>query len=327
MDVMTERENMELIFTSGAKPAWIPHMFTAYNFVIPTDVIADRPPFGVQCGKDWFGVQWLWDEASTGFVQDPHEPLICDDVTKWEKQVKFPDLDAIDWETAAAPVVAGYDPDRWTQLMLQCGIFERTHSLLGFENTFIAMYEEPEALYDLMAAITDHRIEVMKKAVQYYKPEVITNMDDYGAQNGPLMSNEMFRTHILPHGKRLGEALKELGVIYQHHSCGTWDRLAPDMVEMGMKAMTAVAPTNQVDQLIRDYGDWMVFDGGMNILGVLDYPGSTEEEVRAEARRAMDLFGPTGSYVAGGYCNRPMEQIVIDEVAKYGSIFYQNTPK
>ena len=324
--MITERENLELIFTPGAQPQWIPHMFTAYNFIVPTDVIADRPPFGVQRGKDWFGVTWIWDEASAGFVQDPYEPLICDDVTKWEEQVKFPDLDAVDWE-AAAGVVAGYDPDRWTQLMLQCGIFERTHSLLGFENTFLAMYDEPEALFDLMSAITDHRIEVMKRAVQYYKPEVITNMDDYGSQNGPLMSNEMFREHILPHGKRLGAALKELGVIYQHHSCGTWDRLAPDMVEMGMRAMTAVAPTNQVDKLIKDYGDWMVFDGGMNVLGVLDYPGSTEEEVRAEARRAMDLFGPTGNYVAGGYCNRTMEQIVMDEVSKYGAAFYQNERK
>ena len=102
--MITERENLELIFTPGAQPQWIPHMFTAYNFIVPTDVIADRPPFGVQRGKDWFEVTWIWDEASAGFVQDPYEPLICDDVTKWEEQVKFPDLDAVDWEAAAGVV-------------------------------------------------------------------------------------------------------------------------------------------------------------------------------------------------------------------------------
>lgn len=321
--MLTERENLELIFTPGARPAWIPHMFTAYNFIVPTDVIADRPPFGVERGTDWFGVPWIWDGASGGFVQDPHAPLVCSDVTQWERQVRFPDLEAIDWEAAAAPVRAGYDPNRWTQLMLQCGIFERTHSLLGFENTFLAMYDEPEALSDLMEAVTDHRIAVMKKAVQYFQPDLITNMDDYGSQNGPLLSNDMFRAFILPHGKRLGQALRDLGVRYQHHSCGTWDRLAPDMLELGMQSVTAVAPTNDVDWLIREYGDRLVFDGGMDVLGVLDYPGCTEEQARAEARRAMDLFGPTGSYVAGGYCNAAMEQVVIDEVGQYGRRFYE----
>ena len=265
--MLTERENLNLVFTPGCMPAWIPHMFTAYNFIVPTDVIADRPQFGVTRGKDWFGVTWIWDDATAGFVQDPHVPLVCSNVTKWERQVRFPDLDAIDWEKAAAPVVAAYDPDKWTQLMLQCGIFERTHSLL-------------------------------------------------------LMSREMFRTHILPHGKRLGNALHELGILYQHHSCGTWDKLAPDMMEMGMRSMTAVAPTNDVDWLIREYGDQLVFDGGMDVLRVLDYPGCTEEQARKEARRAMDKFGPTGNYVAGGYCNRPMEEIVIDEVMHYGRSFY-----
>ena len=320
--MLTERENLNLVFTPECMPAWIPHMFTAYNFIVPTDVIADRPQFGVTRGKDWFGVTWIWDDATAGFVQDPHVPLVCSNVTKWERQVRFPDLDAIDWEKAAAPVVAAYDPDKWTQLMLQCGIFERTHSLLGFENTFIAMYDEPNALFDLMSAITDHRIAVMKKAAKYFKPDLITNMDDYGAQNGPLMSREMFRTHILPHGKRLGNALHELGILYQHHSCGTWDKLAPDMMEMGMRSMTAVAPTIDVDWLIREYGDQLVFDGGMDVLRVLDYPGCTEEQARKEARRAMDKFGPTGNYVAGGYCNRPMEEIVIDEVMHYGRSFY-----
>lgn len=321
--MLTERENLKLVFDHSKTPEWIPYMFNCYNFIIPTEVIADRPPFGVMEGDDWFGCHWIFDEKIFGFAQDPKVPVPCTDITKWKEQVKFPDLDAIDWEGLCAPIVASYDPDRMTQLMLQCGIFERVHALCGFEDTLIAMYEEPEAFYELMEAVTDFRIEVIRRAVKYLKPDLVTNMDDYGTQSGPIMSPEMFREHILPHAIRLGKAINEMGVIYQHHTCGKFDVLMPDMIKMGMQSITAVSPANDVDMLIREYGDRLVFDGCMNNQQILDYPGCTEEMARAEARRAMDKFGPGGNYVAGGYCVKPMEEAVAREVMSYGKTFYK----
>ena len=76
-----------------------------------------RQPFGVMEGDDWFGCHWIFDEKIFGFAQDPKVPVPCTDITKWKEQVKFPDLDAIDWEGLCAPIVASYDPDRMTQLM------------------------------------------------------------------------------------------------------------------------------------------------------------------------------------------------------------------
>ncbi|MCF0230663.1 MAG: hypothetical protein HUJ76_13340, partial [Parasporobacterium sp.] len=287
------------------------------------DCIADSPPFGVTAGEDWFGCRWLWDTGTNGFMQDPKAPFICTDITQWEKQVTFPDIDKVEWERLSKPVVESYDPDRMTQLMLQTGVFERMHSLLGFEDTIMAMYDEPEAFHEFMEAITEHRVKVMKKAIRYYKPDIITNMDDYGTQNGPMMSKEMFREFIKPYTKRVIDAIHEEGVKYMHHSCGNITLLFDDMVEMGMDAITAVAPINDVDGMIAKYGDSIVWDGGMNTNGVMDVIGVSEEEVRAEARRAMQKLGRTGSYVAGGYCNSVSEKIVMDEVQKYGSKFYQ----
>lgn len=319
---MTEKENLKLVFTPGATPEYVPHMFAAYNFIVPTDVVADRPAFGVEQGPDWFGCQWKWDAATDGYVQDPAYEPPCTDITLWKEQVQFPDLEAIDWESASKRYVDGYDPDRMTQVMLQTGVFERLHSLTGFEEAFIAMYEEPEAFHDLMAAITEHRVAVMHKVAQYFKPDVITNMDDYGHQNGAFLSKDMFREFILPYGKQVGDAIRSHGIIYQHHSCGTIDSLMEELLEMGAQALTAVAPSNDVEMIIRDYSDKLVFDGGLNNIGILSRIGVTEEEVRAEVRRGIDLFGPQGNYVCGGYCPSEIEEIVKDETLKYGRNFY-----
>lgn len=315
---MTERENLKRVFTPGQKPEWVPYVFSAYNFIVPTDVVADRPPFGVMEGKDWFGVKWVWDVPTTGFMQAHDQPFLCDNITKWKEQIKFPDLEAIDWERLTAPTAAQYDANRMTQTMLQCGIFERLHSLIGFEAAFLAMYTEPEALYDFMSAIADHWIAVVGKVAKHYKPDVITIMDDYGTHHGAMMSSALFREHIMPHGKRLAEAIRSKGILYMHHSCGTYDTLLDDMVEMGVQALTAIAPTNNVDAIIAKYGDRLIYDGGMNNIGVLDRSGSTDEQIKTEVRRAIDKFAPTGSYVAGGYCNRPVEEKVAAEVRTYG---------
>lgn len=320
---MTEKENLQLLFTPGAMPKWVPHMFRCYNFIVPTDSVADRPPFGVQEGTDWFGCHWVWDAPTDGFTPDPRYPVPCTDITKWREQVTFPDLELVDWEGLVAPVRAGYDPERMTQVMLQCGVFERLHALLGFEEAFIAMYEEPEAVHELMEAITEHRVAVIHKVVEHFKPDVITNMDDYGHAHGPFLSKEMFREFILPYAKRVVDAVKEHGVIYMHHSCGTISSMMEELLEMGIDALTALAPTNDIEMMIRDYSDKIVFDGGMDNVGVLSRIDVTEEEVRAEARRAIDLFAPQGNYVAGGYCPRVWEDIVQDETLRYGKCFYE----
>jgi uroporphyrinogen decarboxylase len=178
-----------------------------------------------------------------------------------------------------------------------------------------------------MDAITNHRVAVIHKVAEHFRPDVICNMDDYGTHHGPLMSRETFREFILPYGKRVADAIKGHGILYMHHSCGTFDALLDDMVEMGVQAITAVAPSNDVDGIIAKYGDRLVYDGGMNIIGVLDRPDATEAEKRAEVRRAADKFGPTGSYVAGGYCNKPTEEIVMDEVSRYGAVLLTTKEK
>ncbi len=78
---------------------------------------------------------------------------------------------------------------------------------------------------------------------------------------------------------------------------------------------------NDLEKIKAQYGDQLVFAGGVDPQ-VTDRPGATEEDIRAEVRRCIDVLGKNGgllcssavmfSTVAG------VDDIIDDEGTKYG---------
>ena len=68
----------------------------------------------------------------------------------------------------------------------ESGPWERFHALCGFEESLVALYEEPEAVHELMQAITDFKIAMVAKIKEYYNPDIICVLDDFGHQKGPF---------------------------------------------------------------------------------------------------------------------------------------------
>ena len=104
---------------------------------------------------------------------------------------------------------------------------------------------------------------------------------------------------------------------YEAHSCGKMDNLAGDLVEIGADILNPVQNFNDQAFLARTYGGKVAFDGGHDLC--VNLPETTEEEIRAEVRRAIDIFAPTRSYF---YTNSSVikknQAIMTDEAKKYG---------
>lgn len=57
---------------------------------------------------------------------------------------------------------------------------------------------------------------------------------------------------------------------------------------------------------------------------MLERPGATEEEIRAEVRRAIDELAVNGGYCANvPIIDQQVLSIVIDEIDQYGKTFYK----
>lgn len=272
---------------------------------------------GYTHGEDAFGVDWTYEPHIHAPMPTPGK-ILLDDITAWESKVKFPDIESYDWKkqadidvhtdfmalTAGAGVIpyqdghSIYETGKLRLCMILNGMFERLHSLMGFENALTAVAEEPEACEALFSAIADHKIRYFEKISKYYDVDVVECHDDYGSNDRSFMSPAAWRKLLKPHLKRTIDAAHDCGFIYQHHSCGYIEPLMGDFVEIGMDAIDTLQSCNaNLPKLKKEYGDRITFCGGFNNLGVLDIPGISPEAVKAEYRRVIDSLAPGGSYV------------------------------
>ncbi len=293
---MNKKETLLSVYRDHQNAGYVPNFFLDFNCVKPP--LVNERPEGAEGGADWFGVEWIYvPEAGAPMVKPGTQVL--DDVTRWRDVVRFPDLDKLDWETMAAADTAKWDREnKLSLIMLINGPFERTHALMGFVDASIAMLEEPEEYQALVDAIADYKIELVKRFAKYYRPDIMNMHDDFGASDRMLMSPETWRRFFKEPTRRIIQAVHDNGMLYQHHSCGYIAPIFEDLVEIGIDAIDPLQIANPLRELKDRYQHCVTFAGGYDNVNVFDRVGVTEEEVRREVRRTMDLLAPGGSFVA-----------------------------
>lgn len=316
---MTEKENLLKMIHHEKGLEWIPIDAMCFDLCAdPYDVIRERPMVAEQKGRDWFGCGWQWNADTNGWAP-MHEHPICDDITLWREQIKFPDLDAVDWEKAATRAATWDRDGKLSIIFWESGCWERLHALCGFQESLMYLYTEPEAVHELMNAIAEHKCRVVEKIAQYYNPDIVCIFDDFGHQNAPFMSSEMFREFILPYDKRVGDALKAHDIMYAHHSCGKIDPLFDDIMDMGpMMILGLFLPYNDVAAVNEKYADRVVILAGSNTQKLLN-PGTTVEECVEETKRLLDLYAPCQNLIFDVAFSNPAHiPAMIETVKTYG---------
>ncbi|MDR2957662.1 MAG: hypothetical protein LBU61_05730 [Coriobacteriales bacterium] len=254
----------------------------------------ERGPGG--SGIDAFGVRWVTPlSGGPGSALPAPGEFLLEDVTKWKSIVKIPDVSSFDWQAAADAYLANVDRD---MLAMECvsqnHVYERLATLMGFEGALLALALEPEATFELLEAICDWKIEMLKYYVKYFKPDMYTYCDDVATERMLFMSPGTYRDLIKPLHTRMVNAVKELGLFAVQHTCGKADLIVEDMIDEGNDGWGAVQPTNDIAGIIEKYGDKFVLIGGYNTNFGPGLPTATEEEARAEVRRCMEEYGKYG---------------------------------
>ena len=96
---------------------------------------------------------------------------------------------------------------------------------------------------------------------------------------------------------------------------------------MGADDWNPCQPCNDLASLKRRFAGRVTFCGGIDSQFVLDRPGVTTEEVRAEVRKRIDDLAEGGGYIAApshsvSYQAGVMEAMN-DEIRAYGQKFYR----
>lgn len=294
---MNRKDELLRVYREHANIGYVPCLLTDANFLRHPKIVNERPEG--HDGYDWFGVHWVYEEASNAPNPDTAHGTVITDITKWEEQVTFPDLSQYDWEQAAAEETAGWDREnKYSEVMLINGVFERSHHLLGFENALMAVYEEPEAYKALLHRIADYKCELIEYVAKYYKPDILMMHDDYGANDRLMLSPDTWREFIKPELARLVNKVHECGCIYEHHSCGHIEPIIGDLIEIGVDGINPLQrPCNDIARIKKEYDGKITFVGGLSTQTVIDRPGTTDEEIAEDLQYAYDTLAPGGGFV------------------------------
>lgn len=326
---MTEKENA-LIALKGGKPEWTPCYFKAVQS-FSSGVHGEGIAPGIREGLDGYGVSLTATESANGaLTPTPGVDPVIPDIDCWRENLSLPDPDAIDWEQASKRDLERFQLDREnrvTDFIYPKGLFERMHFLMGVENTLCALLTDPEEIYEFAGVLADNKIRFIKKIGQYYKPDILTSMDDFAHQKGNFMSLETFRELFKPHLKRMVDATHEAGMMFKLHCCGKMEDFAQDFLELGIDAIDPVQPMNDYDKVFAVFGGKVGVCGGLDVQNVVDRSGVTEEEIRQEVRRCIDSYKKYGNYMIYGasidlhnpiaYTPGHSLYTVIDECEKY----------
>lgn len=317
---MTGRENMDLVW-QHKQPLWVPMINTDAQMII-TPEFNDRPLF--MNGVDDFGVQWELDPEHPELMT--HVKPGCelfDDITEWKKHVTFPSCKDKNWEAAAMRTKAMWAKKDEIQgyVVGNMGAFEKICAMMGHVNAMMAMYDDEEAFAEFVEAYADYRIEQMEYIKKYLDVDFLMMHDDWGNQKNMFFSPEMWRKFFKEPERRMVKRCQELGMHYMHHSCGYIEPIIPDLVEIGVESWHGGAPVNDLKKIKAEYGDKLIFAGGVDPQ-VTDTGRATEEEIRAEVRRVIDTLGKNGGLMISSavmFSTVPNVDIIVDdETAKYG---------
>jgi len=244
---------------------------------------------------DW-GNSWTWDRNAGGACMTPGT-RVCDDILKWEEQIRFPDFRAWDLEGAAADFLQNrYDPEMALALDLYHGPFQALADLMGgFAEALEAMFVEPEASRAFFDRFAEWEIWQIDRFSALYPADMFIIHDDWGTEKDAFFSPAMMEELLYEPTKRIIDHVHGLGKVYQFHCCGKVDKFLPYFKTLAPEFMQLQRRVNDTPQYKRDYGTVLGFNTGLEGLE----PGKkySDEEIERIVRDNIALFGPTGGFL------------------------------
>ncbi len=292
-------------------PRWVP--FPAADMQsLHMCHLARRGPAGIQLGpnlsatadrytyKDPFGNSWTWDRNAGGACMTPGT-FVCDDILKWEEQIRFPDYHEFDLADTAADFLKNrYDPDRALHIDIYHGPFQALSDLLGgFAEALEAMFVEPEASRAFFDRFADWMIWWIDTLSALYPVDMFTVHDDWGTEKDAFFSPAMMEELLFEPTKRIIDHVHALGKLYEFHNCGRVEKFMDAFCALGPEFMQLQRRVNDTPRYKALYGDRLGFNTGIEGLE------RGKRCSKAEQARLIDesvaLYGPGGGFLPAFY--------------------------
>ena len=193
------------------------------------------------------------------------------------------------------------------------------------EQGYVDLYENPDMVHYCLDKLYGLCYEDTRRTYEQIPGMVIWTWvaEDMGTQESLLMSLSHIEEFFLPRMKRMVDLVHQAGAYAFHHSDGAVRDNIPNMIEkVGIDVLDPVqwrCKGMEREGLARDFGDQVVFHGGMDNQFTL--VTGTPADVRQEVADNIRILGADNAYILGPCHNiqavSPPENIVAVYEAGY----------
>ena len=272
---------------------------------------------------DEWGIGWKWFKfANTGSYTEMVRHPLADIIDPAD--FSMPDFTREDRYTGACRLMADYGKEYGIMGGCACTLFELSWYLRGMEQVMADMVSNK----DFMHAYLDRLMKWIDEAgsrLVGLGVDVIWIGDDFGMQDGMIISPQLFREFFKPRYAYLFSKWKALNpnVKIAFHSDGNIYPIIPDLIEVGLDILNPVQPKSMDPAKVKKlYGDKLTFWGTVDIQEVL--PFGTPEDVANEVKLRIQTVGKGGGLIISPAHNIqsqvPLENILAfyDAAKKFG---------
>ncbi len=204
-------------------------------------------------------------------------------------------LDALDADPASAGKY------RITSIFML--LWERMHTLHGFENCMIDLMDDTPAIHELADRLVQYDIDIIQGVynVAGNRIDAFNFSEDWGTQIDLHISPQLWTRFFLPRYKKIFGAARDCGWHVWMHSCGKVNRIIPGLIEAGLTLINLQQPTALgIEEIGRQFAGRITFETLCDIQKTL--PRGDRAEITAQARQLMTTWGtPAGGFVLGDY--------------------------
>ncbi|MCG3147853.1 MAG: hypothetical protein PCFJNLEI_01294 [Verrucomicrobiae bacterium] len=213
-------------------------------------------------------------------------------------------------------------------------LFERMHSLHGFENTLMDLYADRPAMEALADRIVEVQLTFVNEVARRYPGRLDgwCMTDDWGTQQNAFISYELWMDFFHPRYKRIFDAMHEAGCDVWVHSCGRVNDLIEGYIQAGVDIVNLQQPrVLGIEEIGRRYRGRMAFESLADIQTTL--PTGDKQKIATDVEALMThwadaaggfVFSDYGDDEAIGVTDSSVKTFMYDAFSQWSEKIYGN---
>jgi hypothetical protein len=171
-----------------------------------------------------------------------------------------------------ASIEEGEAADKYVMSSIFGVLFERMHTLHGFENTLVDLYYDRPNMERLADIVAEAHISLVQEMSKRFpgRIDAWAMSDDWGTQQAAFISMDLWMDFFYPRYKRIFDAMHEAGCDVWVHSCGKVNEIIEGYIRAGVNVVNLQQPRALGIEEIGDrYRGRMVFQSLADIQATL----------------------------------------------------------